>query len=439
MKFSKAIVSTMIIGTCLTACGNQQKKQSEMDKTPEAYSMLNVLEKLPQHKMFMFGHHDDPVYGIGWDGDENRSDVKSVCGDYPAMMSFDLGRMEIYGDKTLDNVSLDRIRKEVIAQYERGGMSSFSWHVDNPLTGKDSWDVSDSTVVKSVLPGGVNHDKFIGWLDKVADYLNSIQTSEGVKVPVLFRPWHEHTGSWFWWGKNLCSTEDYKALWRMTYDRLQEKGATQLLYAYSPGTEPKDSTEYLERYPGDDIVDLIGVGPVTAKKMHTLGIYNGSTLRNCSLEMLTRQFGKMGQVYYDFARGIDNRPVEAIRIRKSIGCEHTLEKDISLKSSVIIELYHVACELAERLKAKDFQGSTLTLKVKFHDFTQITRSISVNKQLHTLQDILPLSKQLLAEVDYEQHPIRLLGLSVSNPKEEESQFTESNKEKWIQLTLNFKE
>ena len=142
MKISKAIVSTMIIGTCLTACGNQQKKQSEMDKTPEAYSMLNVLEKLPQHKMFMFGHHDDPVYGIGWDGDENRSDVKSVCGDYPAMMSFDLGRMEIYGDKTLDNVSLDRIRKEVIAQYERGGMSSFSWHVDNPLTGKDSWDVS---------------------------------------------------------------------------------------------------------------------------------------------------------------------------------------------------------------------------------------------------------------------------------------------------------
>lgn len=199
---------------------------------------------------------------------------------------------------------------------------------------------------------------------------------------------------------------------------------------------PDQAEEFIAGLP---IEAFWGVGPVTAKKMHTLGIYNGSTLRNCSLEMLTRQFGKMGQVYYDFARGIDNRPVEAIRIRKSIGCEHTLEKDISLKSSVIIELYHVACELAERLKSKDFQGSTLTLKVKFHDFTQITRSISVNKQLHTLQDILPLSKQLLAEVDYEQHPIRLLGLSVSNPKEEESQFTGSNKEKWIQLTLSFKE
>ena len=220
--------------------------------------MLVKLKKVPAYG-FMFGHHDDPVYGIGWDGDEGRSDVKSVCGDYPAVMSFDLGRMEINGDKTLDNVPLDRIRKEVIEQYKRGGMSSFSWHVDNPSTGKDSWDVSDSTVVKSVLPGGNNHAKFIGWLDKLADYMNSITMEDGTKIPVIFRPWHEHTGSWFWWGQNLCSTEEYKALWRMTYDRLQEKGVTQLLYAYSPGSEPKDSTAYLERYPGDDIIDLIGV------------------------------------------------------------------------------------------------------------------------------------------------------------------------------------
>lgn len=183
-----------------------------------------------------------------------------------------------------------------------------------------------------------------------------------------------------------------------------------------------------------------GVGPVTAKKMHTLGIYNGATLRQCSLEMLTRQFGKAGQMYYDFARGIDLRPVESVRIRKSIGCEHTLEKDISLKSSLIIELYHVACELTERLKAKKFRGNTLTLKVKFHDFTQITRSISTGKPIHTLQEILPLAKQLLAEVDYEQHPVRLLGLSVSNPKENASvhELSETSPE-WIQLQLEFKE
>lgn len=249
--------SVILMALSVMSCSDIEKET--VNKTPEAEEMLDKLRYISAEKKFMFGHHDDPVYGIGWDGDENRSDVKSVCGDYPAIMSFDLGRMEIFGDKTLDNVPLDRIRKEVIAQYERGGMSSFSWHVDNPLTGKDSWDVSDSTVVKSILPGGVNHEKFMGWLDKIADYMNSIKTSDGVKVPILFRPWHEHTGSWFWWGQNLCSTEDYKALWRMTYDRMQEKGVTQLLYAYSPGTEPKDSTEYLERYPGDDIIDLIGV------------------------------------------------------------------------------------------------------------------------------------------------------------------------------------
>lgn len=253
--------SKLILGItmCLSfSCSSGNERVVESD-SPEAQAMLKTLKSLSAQHKFMFGHHDDPVYGIGWDGDENRSDVKDVCGDYPAMMSFDLGRMEIFGDKTLDNVKLDRIRKEVVAQYERGGMSSFSWHVDNPLTGKDSWDVTDSTVVKSVLPGGVNHDKLLGWLDKIAGFMNSIQTADGVKVPVLFRPWHEHTGSWFWWGQNLCTATDYKALWRMTYERMQENGATQLLYVYSPGTEPKDSTAYLERYPGDDIIDLIGV------------------------------------------------------------------------------------------------------------------------------------------------------------------------------------
>ena len=133
---------------------------------------------------------------------------------------------------------------------------------------------------------------------------------------------------------------------------------------------PAQAQTFIDRLP---IESFWGVGPVTAQKMYTLGIYNGRTLRECSLEMLTRQFGKAGQIYYNFARGIDNRPVEPVRIRKSIGCEHTLEKDLSVKSALIIELYHVACELCERLERKNFSGMTLTLKVKFHDFTQITR------------------------------------------------------------------
>lgn len=172
--------------------------------------------------------------------------------------------------------------------------------------------------------------------------------------------------------------------------------------------------------------------------MHTLGIYNGDTLRQCSLEMLQRQFGKNGLIYFNFARGIDDRPVEAVRIRKSIGCEHTLEKDLSAEMALIIELYHVARELIERLKAKDFKGNTLTLKVKFDDFSQITRSVSVKHPLQRLEEILPLAKRLLKGVDHSQHAIRLLGLSVSNPPEEKEGDT-AHTSGPIQLELEFKE
>lgn len=193
---------------------------------------------------------------------------------------------------------------------------------------------------------------------------------------------------------------------------------------------PDQALEFISGLP---IEDFWGVGPVTAKKMHTLGIHNGEQLRACSLAMLKREFGKVGSLYYDFARGIDLRPVEAERIRKSIGCEHTLEKDINRRSSVIIELYHTAVELVERLEQKGFRGNTLTLKIKFHDFTQITRSITQSRELTALDVILPLAKELLKEVDYEHHPIRLIGLSVSNPREE----NEERGKMWQQLSFEF--
>ena len=191
---------------------------------------------------------------------------------------------------------------------------------------------------------------------------------------------------------------------------------------------PNQALDFIAHLP---IESFWGVGPVTAQKMHALGIHNGTQLQACTLEMLTRQFGKAGNLYYDFARGIDLRPVEPIRIRKSVGCEHTLEKDLSAEMSLIIELYHVTTELVERLKRHNFRGNTLTLKIKFHDFTQITRSQSTVQPRITLQDILPLGKQLLKEVDCEHHAVRLIGLSVSNPQED-------RKGVWRQLELPFK-
>ena len=192
---------------------------------------------------------------------------------------------------------------------------------------------------------------------------------------------------------------------------------------------PDQALEFISKLP---IEAFWGVGKVTAQKMHSLGIHKGKDLQQCTLEMLTRLFGKAGHVYYDFAQGIDLRPVEAERIRKSVGCEHTLDKDITASSSVIIELYHVATELIERLKKSGFTGNTLTLKIKFYDFKQITRSITREQELNNMNDILPLAKQLLKEVDYSIRPIRLIGLTVSNPKEEREDHDE-----WKQLELEF--
>lgn len=192
---------------------------------------------------------------------------------------------------------------------------------------------------------------------------------------------------------------------------------------------PDQALEFISKLP---IEAFWGVGKVTAQKMHSLGIHKGKDLQQCTLEMLTRLFGKAGYIYYDFAQGIDLRPVEAERIRKSVGCEHTLDKDITASSSVIIELYHVATELIERLRRSGFSGNTLTLKIKFYDFKQITRSITREQELNNMNDILPLAKQLLKEVDYSIRPIRLIGLTVSNPKEEREEHDE-----WKQLELEF--
>ena len=176
-----------------------------------------------------------------------------------------------------------------------------------------------------------------------------------------------------------------------------------------------------------------GIGHKTAEKMHRMGIFTGQDLRNMSLSHLNQEFGKMGQVFYDFSRGIDTRPVISEWERKSVSCEHTFESDISENAAVTINLYHTVLELVRRIEKNDFDGRTLTLKVKFQDFQQITRSITTDHILRTKDDILPLAKQLMQSVEYHSHPIRLLGLGVSNQKNPIPQ----EEHQWIELELDF--
>lgn len=273
MRYQMMILT--VAAVCITACHGNHKADdplADSGRTQRTENLLNNLIALGDSGVYMFGHHDDTVYGIGWEADyENdstigtKSDVKSVCNDFPALLSFDLGHIELGDDKNLDGVPFNRIRQEIINHFDHGGMVTLSWHLNNPLSGGTAW-VADSLkdiehrTVAAVLEGGEKHELFLGWLDKVADFLNSLETPYGVRVPVVFRPWHEHTGSWFWWGQDLCSAEQYKALWQLTTERLKEKGVVNALYAYSPGTESDGKAEkYMERYPGDDIIDVMGL------------------------------------------------------------------------------------------------------------------------------------------------------------------------------------
>ena len=201
-----------------------------------------------------------------------------------------------------------------------------------------------------------------------------------------------------------------------------------------------------------------GVGPKTAEKMHHMGIFTGLDLRNMSLSRLTQEFGKVGQIFYDFSRGIDNRPVISEWERKSVSCEQTFESDISENAAVTIHLYHTVLELVRRIEKNDFEGRTLTLKVKFArkreqteasfqsaereqtrqnvkfgDFQQITRSITVDHVLRTKDQILPLAKQLMQQVEFHSHPIRLLGLGVANQKGA----AVPEQQPWVELELEF--
>ncbi|WP_315581680.1 DNA polymerase IV [Prevotella jejuni] len=180
---------------------------------------------------------------------------------------------------------------------------------------------------------------------------------------------------------------------------------------------------------------LWGVGPKTANRMHEMGVFTGAQLRRISCEHLVQVFGKMGRVYYDFSRGIDNRPVVVAYERKSVGCERTFLEDLHIDMKIIIELYHIVLELVERIERKDFRGRTLTLKLKWDATTQITRSLTQEKVLRTKDDILPLAKRLLKDTEYHDRPIRLMGLSVSSPETNDKEG--QNRPQWVEGFLPF--
>jgi mannan endo-1,4-beta-mannosidase len=240
-----------------TTVTNAQSLPIDAKATAETKNLYLNLQRVSP-KGIMFGHQDDLAYGIGWKYQPNRSDVKETAGEYPALFGWEIGHLELGKEVSLDSVPFGKMRKYIQQAYAMGGVNTISWHLNNPVEpGKTSWDKADSTIYK-LFNTRKALKRYESWLDKVADFAKSLKGPKGELIPIIFRPYHEHTGGWFWWGHGHATPEDYVKMWRFTVDYLRNKKKVHnLLYAYS--TDRFTSREdYLQNWPGDNYVDIAG-------------------------------------------------------------------------------------------------------------------------------------------------------------------------------------
>ncbi|MDR1680324.1 MAG: glycoside hydrolase family 26 protein [Prevotellaceae bacterium] len=235
---------------------------ADKNATAETKALYSNLWQI-QKKGFMFGHHDDLWYGRKWYNTSGGSDTKDVCGDYPAVFSVDFAT--IIDDRATNpaDIAENEIRKRVIIEaYNRGEVIIACCHWNNPLTGGDAWDNSNNNVAKEILiNGSATNSKFKQWLDRLADFAATLKGSGNERIPIIFRPFHEHTQAWSWWGSSCTTQAEFIALWQFTVNYLRDtKGVHQFIYAISPQMDsPKAKNDFLFRWPGNDYVDFIGM------------------------------------------------------------------------------------------------------------------------------------------------------------------------------------
>src|SRR5207253_685787 len=153
-------------------------------------------------------------------------------------------------------------RKIAADTYDRGGVITAAWHFSNPVyKGGFNWvDSLSKPTVKLLIPGGEAHQQYKEILKGIGEWANSVRGKDGKVVPMIFRPYHEFDGGWFWWGKPHCTKEEFISLWRFTVGYLRDSlGVHNFIYAFSPDNQFLSEAQYLDRYPGDEWVDMVGV------------------------------------------------------------------------------------------------------------------------------------------------------------------------------------
>ncbi len=228
--------------------------------TPPTKALYKNLSRLAK-KHTLFGHQHATEYGHGWTGDTgNRSDVKAVTGSHPAVIGVDFSGFSGQSPAAIRRAK-ESVRKTVVNTYNRGGVTTVAWHFSNPVS-EDGFYWKDSIsqpAVRAIIPGGEAHEKYKTILRGIGEWAHSVQGADGKLAPVIFRPFHEFDGDWFWWGKPHTTRQEFISLWRFTVSYLRDSlQVHNFIYAFSPDNNFITEAEYLERYPGDAWVDLLG-------------------------------------------------------------------------------------------------------------------------------------------------------------------------------------
>jgi len=262
MKKSLSISGWFFLLACVSYTAFPQKKIKLTDKaaTKETKALFTNLYDLSKNHI-LFGHQHATEYGHGWFGDTGRSDVKSVTGSHPAVIGVDFMGMAGAPDSVSEKAQ-QSLHKIITDTYNRGSVTTVAWHFSNPVSGGGfNWQEGVSApAVKNIIPGGSHHEKYKKILSVIAGLAKSVTGKDGNLAPMIFRPYHEFDGDWFWWGKAHCTADEFKTLWKFTVSYLRDSlQVHNFIYAFSPDCKFNTEEEYLERYPGDAWVDMVGV------------------------------------------------------------------------------------------------------------------------------------------------------------------------------------
>ena len=257
MKHLKLFLIFSVFSQLLFA---QKRQLIDADATKETKALYKNLGELAK-KHTLFGHQHATEYGHGWEGDENRSDVKSVTGSHPAVIGIDFNDITSGTPANIQR-SGQRLKKIVEDTYNRGGVVTVAWHFSNPVSkGGFYWvDSLSKPAVSYLIPGGAAHQQYKAILKGVADWATNVKGADGKLVPMIFRPYHEFDGDWFWWGAAHSTREEFVSLWRFTVAYLRDSlNVHNFIYCFSPDNRFSSEAQFLDRYPGDEWVDMVGM------------------------------------------------------------------------------------------------------------------------------------------------------------------------------------